>query len=56
MNNYFLSQNRKLIEFNPYNKQSYNLLKEVKGLPAVAQNEEEREKIVAFFDEAAAQI
>lgn len=49
-----IAEIEKLIEFNPYNKQSYNLLKEVKGLPAVAQNEEEREKIVAFFDEAAA--
>lgn len=46
--------NRKLIELNPYNKGFYNLLKEVKGLPSVPSNEEERLQIVNFFDETSA--
>lgn len=44
----------KLIELNPYNKNYFNLLREARGLPEKPQNEEERVKIVAFFEEIGA--
>lgn len=44
----------KLIEINPYNKNYFNLLKQAKGLPENPQTEEERVKIVSFFEEIGA--
>ncbi|EAS00294.2 NMDA receptor-regulated protein (macronuclear) [Tetrahymena thermophila SB210] len=44
----------KLIEINPQNRNYFNLLKQARGLPEIPANEEERLKIVSFFEEIGA--